>query len=559
MLSSLRSRTKLLLLTVIPLIIITTLVTLVYYRSGHESLQQELNQYRDTLIQAKKNELKAYLMMGVTAVKPLYESDKAGENQEQAKQILKAMRFDSDGYFFAYDSKGVNTLHAIKPELEGKNLYGMKDENGVAVIAGLIDASKSGDGFLYFSWHKPTINAQAPKLGYAEYLPKWDWVLGTGIYIDDVDQQVQAKRQEREAELYDQTVYAISMSLFGLLITIVAVGFVVSRGIAPLQHVVSSLQDVAAGGGDLSARLKVESQDEIGDVAKAFNAFMDKLHPMIEQLRCSAISVEQAAQDLDKQTSAASQKMSHHCLETEKVVAAVTEMSATAREVAGNTQATAQAIESANVQIVSAQTEVNLAIDGIGELVNEVNQTSEAIVHLSQQAAKITQVLKVIGDIADQTNLLALNAAIEAARAGEQGRGFAVVADEVRSLASRTQNSTKEIGDMLNALHQGVNKAVSSMSLSQERGEKTALESVQIKESLAGISQAVHLIHDMGIQTASAAEQQSAVAEEINQNLVAIQHIVTQLNDNLNSSQAISSRLAEAGQEMGSLVGHFKL
>ncbi|ENM5834591.1 methyl-accepting chemotaxis protein [Vibrio metoecus] len=559
MLSSLRSRTKLLLLTVIPLIIITTLVTLVYYRSGHESLQQELNQYRDTLIQAKKNELKAYLMMGVTAVKPLYESDKAGENQEQAKQILKAMRFDSDGYFFAYDSKGVNTLHAIKPELEGKNLYGMKDENGVAVIAGLIDASKSGDGFLYFSWHKPTINAQAPKLGYAEYLPKWDWVLGTGIYIDDVDQQVQAKRQEREAELYDQTVYAISMSLFGLLITIVAVGFVVSRGIAPLQHVVSSLQDVAAGGGDLSARLKVESQDEIGDVAKAFNAFMDKLHPMIEQLSCSAISVEQAAQDLDKQTSAASQKMSHHCLETEKVVAAVTEMSATAREVAGNTQATAQAIESANVQIVSAQTEVNLAIDGIGELVNEVNQTSEAIVHLSQQAAKITQVLKVIGDIADQTNLLALNAAIEAARAGEQGRGFAVVADEVRSLASRTQNSTKEIGDMLNALHQGVNKAVSSMSLSQERGEKTALESVQIKESLAGISQAVHLIHDMGIQTASAAEQQSAVAEEINQNLVAIQHIVTQLNDNLNSSQAISSRLAEAGQEMGSLVGHFKL
>ncbi|KQB01608.1 chemotaxis protein [Vibrio metoecus] len=559
MLSSLRSRTKLLLLTVIPLIIITTLVTLVYYRSGHESLQQELNQYRDTLIQAKKNELKAYLMMGVTAVKSLYEGDKAGENQEQAKQILKAMRFDSDGYFFAYDSKGVNTLHAIKPELEGKNLYGMKDENGVAVIAGLIDASKSGDGFLYFSWHKPTINAQAPKLGYAEYLPKWDWVLGTGIYIDDVEQQVQAKRQEREAELYDQTVYAISMSLFGLLITIVAVGFVVSRGIAPLQHVVSSLQDVAAGGGDLSARLKVESQDEIGDVAKAFNAFMDKLHPMIEQLSCSAISVEQAAQDLDKQTSAASQKMSHHCLETEKVVAAVTEMSATAREVAGNTQATAQAIESANVQIVSAQTEVNLAIDGIGELVNEVNQTSEAIVHLSQQAAKITQVLKVIGDIADQTNLLALNAAIEAARAGEQGRGFAVVADEVRSLASRTQNSTKEIGDMLNALHQGVNKAVSSMSLSQERGEKTALESVQIKESLAGISQAVHLIHDMGIQTASAAEQQSAVAEEINQNLVAIQHIVTQLNDNLNSSQAISSRLAEAGQEMGSLVGHFKL
>lgn len=152
-------------------------------------------------------------MMGVTAVKPLYESDKASENQAQAKQILKAMRFDSDGYFFAYDSQGVNTLHAIKPELEGKNLYGMKDENGVAVIAGLIDASKTGDGFLYFSWHKPTINAQAPKLGYAEYLPKWDWVLGTGIYIDDVDTQVAEFRAQREADLYDQMISAIGFRL----------------------------------------------------------------------------------------------------------------------------------------------------------------------------------------------------------------------------------------------------------------------------------------------------------------------------------------------------------
>ncbi len=492
MLSSLRSRTKLLLLTVIPLIVITALVMAVNYQSGLSTLQKELENYRTDLIDAKKKELQAYLMMGVTAVKPLYESDKAGENQAQAKQILKAMRFDSDGYFFAYDSQGVNTLHAIKPELEGKNLYGMKDENGVAVIAGLIDASKMGDGFLYFSWHKPTINAQAPKLGYAEYLPKWDWVLGTGIYIDDVDTQVAEFRAQREADLYDQMISAIGLSVVGLVFTIIAVSVLVSRGIAPLQHVVSSLQAVAAGGGDLTARIKVESQDEIGDVAS-------------------------------------------------------------------NTYSTAQAIESANSQIAVAQKEVNLAIDGIGELVNEVNQTSAAVGDLSQQAAKITQVLKVIGDIAEQTNLLALNAAIEAARAGEQGRGFAVVADEVRSLASRTQNSTKEIGEMLNALHQGVSKAVQSMNISQERGEKTALESVQIKESLAGISKAVSLIHDMGIQTASAAEQQSAVAEDINQNLVAIQQIVNELSESFKQTESVSASLSHSGQQMGTLVGHFKL
>jgi len=559
MLRSMRSRTKLLLLTVIPLVLITTISSFVYYWIGKNSLQQELVQYREQLVDSRKQELKAYLMMGVTAVKPLYEADDSQQNKARAKDILKSMRFESDGYFFAYDSKGVNTLHAMNPALEGKNLYGLKDDNGVAVIAGLIDAAKTGDGFLYFSWMKPSIKAQAPKLGYAEYLPKWDWVLGTGIYIDDIDVQVAEFQKQRLAVLHEQTVIAVGLSFLGLLITSIIVSILVARGVAPLQHIVVSLKNVAAGGGDLTARLKVESRDEVGEVASAFNDFMDKLHPMIADIRLSADEVSSAAAELDKQTSKSNQQMNDHCLETDKVVTAVTEMSATAREVANNTNSTAQAIESANQQIIEAQKEVNVAIEGIGALVNEVDITSDAIQELSQQTGKITQVLKVIGDIAEQTNLLALNAAIEAARAGEQGRGFAVVADEVRSLASRTQNSTKEIGDMLDALHQGVSKAVSSMNASQERGEKTALESVQIKETLSGISEAVAMIQDMGTQTASAAEQQSAVSEEINQNLVTIQHIVNELSENLRYSESISNRLTHSGEKVGSLVNHFKV
>lgn len=559
MLLALKSKTKLLLLTVIPLITITALVTLVYYWNGTKSLDVEAEEYRTELVDTKKSELQAYLMMGVSAVSELYNSDINGENRDQAKAILKAMRFESDGYFFAYDSQGVNTLHAIKPQLEGKNLYGLKDENGVPVIAGLIDASKNGDGFLYFSWHKPSIDKQAPKLGYAEYMPKWDWVLGTGIYIDDIDQQVSMYRLDRENQLKEHTLSAIGLSSIGLLLTILIVSFFVSKGIAPLQHIVDSLKDVAAGDGDLTARLKVESQDEIGDVALAFNEFMDKLHPLIQDIRQSAESVQQAASDLDSQTCGASSQMQTHCLETDKVVTAVTEMSATSREVANNTNATSNAIESANRKISDAQEEVDLAINGIETLVSEVNTTSEAIQALSQQTEKITNVLQVIGEIAGQTNLLALNAAIEAARAGEQGRGFAVVADEVRSLASRTQNSTQEIGEMLQSLHSGVSLAVSTMNSSQERGNQTVAESVQIRDSLMGIQQAVGTIQDMGIQTASAAEQQSAVAEDINQNLVSIQHIVNELSGNLQQSETISATLSESGKQMSALVGHFKL
>ncbi len=554
-----KSRTKLLLLTLLPLVAITAMVTSVYYWSGLRALENELHNYRSELLETKKSELKAFLMMGVTAVKPLYDADVNGENQEQAKTILKAMRFEDDGYFFAYDSQGVNTLHAIKPQLEGKNLYGLKDENGVAVIAGLIDASKSGDGFLNFSWHKPTIDAQAPKLGYAEYLSKWDWVLGTGIYIDDVDIQVAQYQAERLAKLQEQTLFATGLSLVGLILTGVVVSVLVSRATLPLQHIVASLEDVAAGGGDLTARLKVETKDEVGDVARAFNQFMDKLHPLIAEIRQSAEVVQSAAHDLDDQSSSANEKMQNHCLETDKVVTAVTEMSATAREVANNTNSTAQAIESANRQIDEAQLEVGQAIEGIAQLVAEVNLTSEAIQELSDHTDQITKVLDVIGDIAEQTNLLALNAAIEAARAGEQGRGFAVVADEVRTLASRTQNSTLEISEMLKQLQSGVARAVTTMNASQARGEKTVNESEHVKHSLSGIQHAVSSIHDMGIQTASAAEQQSAVAEDINQNLVAIQQIVNELSDNFNSTQTITASLSASGQDMGKLVGNFKL
>ncbi|MGY5731072.1 methyl-accepting chemotaxis protein [Vibrio chemaguriensis] len=555
----LKSRNKLLLITLIPLLLITTLISVVYYINSSKSLEAELARDRQELIETKKKELQAYMMMGVTAIKPLYDTDVNGSNKEAAKEILKAMRFESDGYFFAYDSQGVNTLHAIKPSLEGKNLYDLKDENGVAVIAGLIDASQKGDGFLYFSWHKPTIDAQAPKLGYAEYLSKWDWVLGTGVYIDDIDQQVAMHRELKTQELKEHTLSAVLISVVGLIITSILTSIVVSKGIQPLQHVAASLKDVAAGGGDLTARLKVESQDEVGEVAAAFNEFMDKLHPLMQDIHRSATTVQTVSQDLNTQTSQASGQMQDHCLETDKVVTAVTQMSMTAKEVASNTNATAQAIEDANSQVTEAQREVEQAIEGITELVREIDSTSDAISELSLQTEKITKVLDVIGEIAEQTNLLALNAAIEAARAGEQGRGFAVVADEVRSLASRTQNSTHEIGDMLKQLQNGVSRAVSTMSVSQKRGVKTAEESALIQNSLSGVHHSIGTIRDMGIQTASAAEEQSAVAEDINQNLVAIQQIVNNINETLQHAESISTQLSQSGTEIHGLVGNFKL
>jgi methyl-accepting chemotaxis protein len=556
---ALKSRGKLSLITILPLVLITFLVMGVFYLNGIRDLEDQSVSYREELVDSHKESLKAYLLMGHTAIKALYDADRNGENQEQAKAILKAMRFADDGYFFAYDSKGVNTLHAIKPELEGKNLSSLKDENGVAIVSELVDSAKNGDGFLYFSWHKPSIDAQAPKLGYAEYLPKWDWNLGTGIYIDDVDQQVAAFKQKREKQIAADTRFAFFVSVIGLLITSFVISIIVSRALVPLRSMVDKLHDISQGEGDLTGRLETKGQDEIAELGQAFNRFMDKLQPMMKEVQESAVSMREAAKNLDQQTGRSVGTINDHSHETEKVVTAVTEMAATAREVATNTNATSDAINAANDQIGDAQKEVAQAISSIDQLVKEVNTTSDAIQSLSEQTVRITSVIEVIGGIAEQTNLLALNAAIEAARAGEQGRGFAVVADEVRSLASRTQSSTKEINEMLNALQSGVKTAVTTMGASQKRGEQTVQDSSVIQQRLSDIKQAVGTIQDMGIQTASAAEEQSAVAEDINQNLVAIQQIVLKLREDLQQSGQISSALSLSGKQVKELVGHFKV
>jgi methyl-accepting chemotaxis protein len=335
--------------------------------------------------------------------------------------------------------------------------------------------------------------------------------------------------------------------------------YVSSRVVAPIKDMLNTFNDIANGEGDLTHRIDIEGKDEIANLGKAFNKFISKLHTIISDVSTATGNVAHAAESISSQTVHLSQQLQEHNHETEQVVTAVTEMSSTAHEVAQNASQVASATTDANNDAQRAQGLVTKSTQSIGSLEQNVDTTSQHMSSLHDQSKKIDGVLEVIGEIAEQTNLLALNAAIEAARAGEQGRGFAVVADEVRNLASRTQGSTLEIKTMLDELHQFVEQAVSSMQESSKTCEEVVTSSNDISVGLNAVSTAVESINSMTDQIATAATEQSAVTEEINRNLVKISEIVSSLIDSSQHSNEVANELEQAGSQLRGLVGQFKL
>ncbi|MGL5327427.1 MAG: methyl-accepting chemotaxis protein [Aeromonas sp.] len=551
-------RAKTLTLAIVPILMMALLLNVGFWWREQRALDAEIERYRHSALEQKKVALAEHVLMAKTAITHLLSQD-SPEAREQAKGILRTLRYAEDGYFYVYDTRGVNIAHGIKQALEGKDLSAMTDSEGNKVILDIIKAAESGDGYSRFIWDKPSKGSEQPKLGYAVLLPQWGWVLGTGFYIDDIDDEMARAREEGEAEL------AITMRdtlLTSLLLTLLAIvgGLWVSRSITrPIQTLVESFHDLAHGEGDLTRRLKLEQGDELGDLARSFNGFIEKIHHLVEQVTSSSDRVYRSVETLQRQSGDYLSRMSSHHRETEQVVAAMTEMSSTAHSVAGNAGDAATA--TGNADNLSRQTRmvITRAMDGIDSLITDLNAIHQQIGTLTRETDQIQNVVGVISGIADQTNLLALNAAIEAARAGEQGRGFAVVADEVRQLASRTQQSTVEIGTMLQRLQQMVTTAGALMSESQTRHSSTLSETGALATNLDQMSSAITTINDMNLQIASAAEQQHAVTEEINRNLVAIQQIVAELSEGADATRHTCEELADSGRTLHRLVERFQI
>ncbi|MGF1759277.1 methyl-accepting chemotaxis protein [Photobacterium sagamiensis] len=337
---------------------------------------------------------------------------------------------------------------------------------------------------------------------------------------------------------------------------IIAILNTLYRPILSLKEVVL---DLSKGNGDLTRRLPVTSNDDLGQISEGINAFIANLQSLMLEVSQSSEHISCSVEQLKNQTDANNKVLTAHSTETEQVVTAIEEMSATASDVANNASQASQFTQNTNSQVSKSKTVVTEATSTASQLVKEVENTSVRIAEINKETVEITKVLAIIGEIADQTNLLALNAAIEAARAGEQGRGFAVVADEVRALAARTQVSTAEIEQTLEKLRKGSDAAITAMSITKSTCERTVENSTLVANDLDTIDQAVTHINDLSAQIATAAEQQSAVTDEITRNMTAIREIVGELSVNGEATTNETINLAAANSQLKSVVSKFRL
>jgi methyl-accepting chemotaxis protein len=350
---------------------------------------------------------------------------------------------------------------------------------------------------------------------------------------------------------------AATMVVLGIVLAVVLGLLVtrsVSRGVKGLQVAASKV-----AGGDLTACAEVTAKDELGETASAFNDMASAFKTLISRVHASSDHVAKAAAEVATITEQTEAGVGRQQSEIEHIATAMTEMTTTVQDVARNAAAAAQAAQRASKEANEGKKIVEHTVGSIGSLASEVEKVSGVIQKLEGESQRIGTVVDVIKDISEQTNLLALNAAIEAARAGEQGRGFAVVADEVRTLASRTQQSTQEIRQMIEQLQVGAREAAHAMTEGQAQAQASVKEAAQAGGALQSITKAVGDIVDMNTQIASAAEEQSSVAEEINRNIVNISDIAGQTASGARQTATSSEELARLAADLQRHVGQFRI
>ena len=481
----------------------------------------------------------AYNIMVVTLAQPVSGGVVGGDlSIASLVEDVTKMQLPADGFAIMMHKDGTiiaykDAAKAMKPASEIDN----------DLTNALIEQSKSSKDLVpaYFD------NEGRDKLLWAADIPDTDWEL---VLVLD--------KAALEAPLSSLLMTQLGMALLVLVGSILAISWLVSMLLGPLTKVSQALARIADGNGDLTQRIKIDANDEVGQLANSFNRFVGSQHQLIGNIRQLANELNADAERSLVTNQAAVDELQRQQQEVTMVATAVTEMASATMEIAGNAENTAAAAQQSAQSSEQGKMLVNKTRQSINGLAEEVGQATEVIGELSRHAQAITSILSTIQGIAEQTNLLALNAAIEAARAGEQGRGFAVVADEVRVLSRRTQDSTQQIQSTIETLQQTTARAVSLMQTSQGLADNSVQDADQAVRALEEITSAISLISDMAGQIATAAEEQTQVTGEITQNTTAIKDVSDEITAaamrDLDQAQSLKGRATDLNQQVSTFI-----
>ena len=484
-----------------------------------------------------------------------YKLSKEGKMSEKdaqtaAMNAVKQLRYDEKDYFWINDMQPKMIMHPFKPELDGKDLSDFKDPSGKALFISMVDVVKASKaGFVNYYWPKPNNTDPVPKISYVKGFESWGWIIGSGIYVDDVNAFI-------KKEILKIVVILAVIVGFAIFFAQLIIGGLQKQLGGEPAYVTGIVQRVAEG--DLLLTIEYNEKYENSLLAN-MKIMVEKMKKVMGDVKSTADNLASASQELSASAEQMSRGVSEQSGRATQIATASTEMSQTIVDVAKNSSNIASSASDTVKVADSGKAIVTKSVEEVQAIAETVNESAKLVSSLGERSKQIGDIVSVIKDIADQTNLLALNAAIEAARAGEQGRGFAVVADEVRKLAERTAKATSEISGMIKSIQEEMEQAVVSMEDGTKRVETGVEFSAQAGEALQNIVGSVSELQMMVQQIATATEEMSTASEQISGDIDTIASVSKETSVSSDEISKASSDLAHLAGNLQTVVGMFKV